>query len=124
MNKMLTLIRTSRTLIVVIIVVIVLITFFVVFLQPSNKNITYTVKRENLINTVLINGTYTTASQTPVNSPTNGIVTKSYVENDSIVKNDMNVYSNSLLLNFGAFVILILLSFLFTRFKKHKISIR
>jgi len=83
---MLTLIRTSRTLIVVIIVVIVLITFFVVFLQPSNKNITYTVKRENLINTVLINGTYTTASQTPVNSPTNGIVTKSYVENDSIVK--------------------------------------
>ena len=36
----------------------------------------------------------------------------------SIVKNDMNVYTNSLLLNFGAFIIIVLLSFLFTRYKK------
>ncbi len=38
--------------------------------------------------------------------------------NESIVKNDMNVYTNSLLLNFGAFTILVLLSFLFTLYKK------
>lgn len=38
--------------------------------------------------------------------------------NESIVKNDMNVYTNSLLLNFGVFIILALLSFLFMRYKK------
>ena len=36
----------------------------------------------------------------------------------SIVKNDMNVYTNSLLLNFGAFIIIVLISFLFKRYKK------
>jgi hypothetical protein len=36
----------------------------------------------------------------------------------SIVQNDMNVYTNSLLLNFGVFAFLVLLSFLFTRYKK------
>lgn len=36
----------------------------------------------------------------------------------SFVKNDMNVYTDSLLLNFGAFIIIVLLSFLFKRHKK------
>ncbi|HEY8689558.1 MAG TPA: hypothetical protein VIM07_10020 [Chitinophagaceae bacterium] len=38
--------------------------------------------------------------------------------NESIVKNDMNVYTNSLLLNTGVFTIILLLSFLFIRNKK------
>jgi hypothetical protein len=38
---------------------------------------------------------------------------------NSIVKNDMNVYSNSLLLNTGVFVSILLLSFLFGLYKKN-----
>ena len=37
---------------------------------------------------------------------------------NSIIKNDMNVYSNSLLLNTGIFVFILLLSFLFSLYKK------
>lgn len=37
---------------------------------------------------------------------------------NSMVKNDMNVYSNSLLLNTGVFVFILLLSFLFSLYKK------
>lgn len=37
---------------------------------------------------------------------------------NSVIKNDMNVYSNSLLLNTGIFVFILLLSFLFSLYKK------
>lgn len=36
----------------------------------------------------------------------------------NVVRNDMKIYTDSLLLNLGAFVIIVLLSFLFTRYKK------
>ena len=37
---------------------------------------------------------------------------------NSIIKNDMNVYSNSFLLNTGVFIFILLLSFLFSLYKK------
>ena len=40
----------------------------------------------------------------------------------NIVRNDMKIYTDSLLLNLGAFAFIILLSFLFTHFKKRVIS--
>lgn len=36
----------------------------------------------------------------------------------SVIKNDMKIYTDSLLLNLGVFVIIILISFLFTQLKK------
>jgi len=40
--------------------------------------------------------------------------------NNDTMKNDRDIYTNSLLLNLGALVLLTLLSFLYTRFKKSK----
>ncbi len=37
---------------------------------------------------------------------------------NSVIKNDMNVYTNSLLLNTGVFVLILLLSFLFSIYKR------
>ena len=41
------------------------------------------------------------------------------LSSSSIVKNDMNVYTVSLLLNIGAVLLMVLLSYLFTRNKNH-----
>jgi hypothetical protein len=38
--------------------------------------------------------------------------------NNDTIKNDKNIYTNSLLLNTGALILLMLVSFLFTRYKK------
>jgi len=42
--------------------------------------------------------------------------------NNDIVKNDMKIYGNSLLLNLVAFAFIVLLSFLFTRYKNRSVS--
>ena len=71
--------------IVLIIVIILIVTAFLLIHKSSTAQ-TANVTREDLINTVLVNGTYTIASQTQVPSPTNGIVTKLYVINGDTVK--------------------------------------
>ena len=38
----------------------------------------------------------------------------------NMIRNDMKIYTDSLLLNLGAFILLVLLSFLFTRYKYHR----
>lgn len=48
----------------------------------------YTVKKETLVNTLQVTGTYSIASQISVTSPTNGVVTKIFVTNDQVVKKD------------------------------------
>ncbi|HSA84215.1 MAG TPA: efflux RND transporter periplasmic adaptor subunit [Patescibacteria group bacterium] len=58
--------------------------FFV--LQQSGSEIIYTVERGNLVDTIQVSGTYQTASQTEVISPSHGILTKLYVENGDMVK--------------------------------------
>ena len=40
----------------------------------------------------------------------------------NIVRNDMKIYTCSLILNLGAFGLIVLLSFLFTSYKKHSIA--
>jgi hypothetical protein len=37
----------------------------------------------------------------------------------NVIRNDMKIYTDSLLLNLGAFALLVLVSFLFTRYKNH-----
>ena len=66
--------------------IIILIFLSLYISQSTSQSSIATIKRENLINTVLVNGTYTVASQTQVNSPTNGIITKLYVTNGEMVK--------------------------------------
>ncbi len=39
--------------------------------------------------------------------------------NKDVIKNDMKIYSDSLLLNLGAFAFIVLISFVFTRFKRN-----
>ena len=46
------------------------------------------------------------------------LTSSSAAGDNSVIKNDMNVYSNSLLLNTGIFVFILLLSFLFSLYKK------
>lgn len=75
----------SHVLVSIVAVVIVVLAVGAAFLQPHTGQ-TYTVTRENLVNTVLVNGTYTIAAQTPVMSPTNGVITKLFVTNDAVVK--------------------------------------
>lgn len=56
-----------------------------IFRPPPKKN-TYTVQKEDIISTLLINGTYSTASQVEVHSPANGIIAKLYVSDGTTVK--------------------------------------
>jgi len=61
----------------------------VVLLQTPNTELTYTVVRENLVDTVQVSGTYMTASQTPISSPSNGIIDQIFVKNnDHVQKGD------------------------------------
>ncbi len=78
----------KKKLVISIIVLCILVVGGILFfaLKPQNANV-YTVRRETLVNTLLINGTYSVASQTRVYSPTNGIITKLFVQNnDEITK--------------------------------------
>ncbi|MCL4375090.1 efflux RND transporter periplasmic adaptor subunit [Patescibacteria group bacterium] len=54
--------------------------------QQSNDLSVYTVKREDLVDTIQVNANYNAASQTQVFSPTNGIITQLFVANNQSVK--------------------------------------
>lgn len=60
-----------------------------ILLQKPNTELTYTVKREDLVDSFQVSGTYSTAAQTQVTSSTNGIITELYVNNnDHVNKGD------------------------------------
>lgn len=67
----------------------VIVVFFLlraVLLQKPSTDILYTVKHENLVDTVQVSGSYTTASLTSVASPANGVISQLYVSNGTMVK--------------------------------------
>ncbi len=68
------------------IILVIFIIIFATLLRPVKNNTIYTVERGNIVNTLLVNGTYTTASQAQVNSPADDIMTKLYVNNGDEVK--------------------------------------
>ena len=73
----------------IILPIIAVCVFFLVrtfLLTSPTKEILYTATRGNLVDTVQVSATYTTASQTQVYSPTNGLLTKLYVGNNQHVK--------------------------------------
>lgn len=86
MNTILSGIKSHKIIIVTVALVVILFTAVSLWLQQSNASAVSEVKQEDLVNTILINGTYTTASQTQVISPTKGIIEKLYVKNGDQVK--------------------------------------
>jgi len=61
----------------------------VFLLQKPNTDLIYVVKQEDLVDTIQVSGTYMTASQMPVTSPTTGIIDQIFVHNTSqVVKGD------------------------------------
>lgn len=80
-------IKTRKTPFIVLTLVVFFIILRAILLQKPNTELTYTVKQENLVDTVQVSGTYI-VSQTEVTSPTKGIITEIYVENNQNVKKD------------------------------------
>lgn len=85
MNTLLTIIKRHRIISLSIFIFITLIILLWIFLSRDDSQV-YVVKQEDLVNTVLVNGTYVTASQVKVNSPTNGIITELFVTDNQQVQ--------------------------------------
>jgi HlyD family secretion protein len=86
MQNVLSEIRAKKLFLIPIIAIVVFFTLRTIILQKPSPDILYTVTRENLVDTVQVSGTYTTAAQTIVASPANGIVSQLYVTNGDYVK--------------------------------------
>jgi multidrug efflux pump subunit AcrA (membrane-fusion protein) len=86
MNKALSFIKARKVFFIIGLVIILFLISRSILLKKPNTELTYTIKQENLVDTVQISRTYTTASQTQVTSPTNGIITELYVGNGEEVK--------------------------------------
>lgn len=86
MRKVVDFIHTHKGFLLIPAAVLLFLIVRTVLLQKPNTELTYTVKQENLVDTVQVSGTYTTASQTQVTSPTNGIITQLFVGNNQEVQ--------------------------------------
>jgi HlyD family secretion protein len=67
------------------ILITMLIVRMVMLRQPEEK-LTYTIQRGQLLETVTITGTYNASSQTPIYSPTNGMLSELFVSDQSEVE--------------------------------------
>ena len=85
MNQLLSQIHRRKLFLIPIAAIVIFLTIRTIVLQQPSSDIVYTVKRENLVDTVQVSGTYTTASQTVVSSPAEGIISKLYVANEQYV---------------------------------------
>lgn len=72
--------------VIIVLACIALIGIVYVFSQPAQTTTVYTVHPHDLMTSLLVNGTYTVAAQTPVTSPTNGTITELFVQNNTVVK--------------------------------------
>jgi HlyD family secretion protein len=86
MNSILSEIHKRKLFLIPIIGITVFLIVRTIILQKPSPDILYTVKRENLVDTVQVSGTYTTAAQTVVSSPANGTISQLYVKNGEYVK--------------------------------------
>lgn len=86
MENVLSFIKAKKVVIIPIVAIVVFFTLRTILLQKPSTDILYTVNRENLVDTVQVSGTYTTASQTMITSPANGILSQIYVKNGDYVK--------------------------------------
>lgn len=86
MNWLLLKLRAKKIILVIVIGVLAFIIIRSIILQKPSTQINYTVNRENLVDTVQVSGTYTTASQIQVVSPASGTIAQLYVSNGDYVK--------------------------------------
>src|SRR5258708_7430653 len=86
MNNILSFIQAKKIFFIPIVGLVIFFTIRTIILQKPSPDIPYTVTRENLVDTVQVSGTYTTASQTVVSSPANGTIANLYVSNGDYVK--------------------------------------
>lgn len=77
--------KTKKFLIIIPLVVFFLI-IRTILLQNSNKELLYTVKKEDLVDIVQVSGNYSASSQAQVVSPTNGVIDEIFVKNEDLVK--------------------------------------
>ncbi len=86
MVNILSTISSKKSYFIAGIVIVLFLAGSAILLQQPNTELTYKVKRENLVDNVQVSGTYSTASQVQVTSPTNGIIDKIFVSNGDLVK--------------------------------------
>ena len=86
MNQLFFEIHKRKLFLIPIVGITVFLIIRTVILQKPSSDIVYTVKKEDLVDTVQVSGTYTTASQTIVTSPANGTISQLYVTNGQSVK--------------------------------------
>lgn len=79
-------VKTQKKILFIPLAIILILTIRFFLLQQAGTDIIYKVKRADLVDTIQISGTYQTAAQTQVISPSHGILTKVYVENGQQVK--------------------------------------
>lgn len=86
MSNFLTFLESKKYYVILIAIILFFFLLRTILLRSPNTELTYTVKQENLVDSVQVSGTYTTASQIDVTSPTNGVIDKLFVTNNDTVK--------------------------------------
>jgi len=86
MNNLWLFIKAKKVFFLIIAILLVLVLLRQILLHPVNAKLSYTVKRESLVDTVQATGTFTVAQQKQVLSPAKGIITQLSVGNNQQVK--------------------------------------
>ncbi len=86
MSTIFNIIKTKKLIFIILVVFVIFFLLRYFLLSPNSTDLVYKVTRENLVDSVQVSGTYETAAQTSVTSPTNGILDKIYVKNGDIVQ--------------------------------------
>lgn len=86
MSKILNFIKSKRYIFVLAGAVVVFFLLRTILLRPPDTEITYTVRQEDMADTIQVSGKYKTAAEIYVSSPTNGIIDKLFVNNNDQVK--------------------------------------
>ncbi len=64
----------------------------IILLQKPSTDIVYTAEKSDLVDTVKASGTYATASQTQIISPTNGIISEIFITDGQEIKKGENLF--------------------------------
>ncbi len=84
--------KRHKKLFIIVFLIISVASLIVYSLNKPEQITEYTVQTETLVNTVSVNGSYQIASQIDVLSPSKGIITQLFVENNSFVRTGDNLF--------------------------------
>lgn len=91
-NKLLDFIKTRKIAAIIVGTIVLFFVLRLILLQKPNNELTYQVKKEDLVDSVQVSGTYTTASLTQVFSPTKGVVDNLFVTNNEEVRKGQQLF--------------------------------